>query len=175
MSDKHAALLVMNQQIGFMNDSTEQVPDRIRDLLDEVAFNHVYFTQFISRPDEPLRRGMPWDCLAFDDPESGLVPQFVHISQDRVYTTHGLGFPRSVLSRLRASPIETVYLAGVETDGSILKSAFDLVDAGYRPVVLADYCGSCGGAVRHAEAISLLRGQLGELHVHSGRIGSLDI
>lgn len=174
MTKQRSALVIMNQQIGFINEATEHLPDRIGELLDTVCFESVFFTQFIHQPHAGGFSALPgWHGFTHDDPEAGLVPQFIRQAEHRTFTTSGFGFPRSVLSQFCGTPVDTVYLAGVETDSTILKSAFDLFETSYRPIVLADYCASCGGTELHRGALALLRRHIGEDQVRSGRLGML--
>ncbi len=167
-----AALIVMNQQIAFMNEATEYLPDRIGELLESVPFEKVFFTQFINPPHVGgLSQTLGWDGLALDDPETGIVPQFIHQAKDHTITTSGFGLPLNVLPHLYGTSVNTVYLTGVETDCNIFKAAFDLFETNYRPVVLADYCASCGGAERHNSALALLRRHIGNAQVHAGQFG----
>jgi nicotinamidase-related amidase len=62
---------------------------------------------------------------------------------------------------LTTAGVGTVYLAGIATDNCVLKTAVDLFEAGWRPVVLEDCCASHGGPECHAAGLLLLRRLIG--------------
>ena len=49
-----------------------------------------------------------------------------------------------------------------DTDGCILKTAFDLFENNIRTYILQDYCMSSGGEKYHYEAIDILKRSIGE-------------
>ena len=60
------------------------------------------------------------------------------------------------LERLRARPVDTLVLTGVETDSCVLASLFDAVDRGYRVVVPRDAVASGSEAAHDAVLAQLL-------------------
>ena len=53
-----------------------------------------------------------------------------------------------------------VHICGFDTDACVYKTALDLVEAGIRPVVLSDYCGSENEEL-HFVALKLLKRNIG--------------
>ena len=58
--------------------------------------------------------------------------------------------------------IDEIYLCGFDTDGCILKTAFDLFENNIKAYILQDYCMSSGGEKYHYEAIDILKRSIGE-------------
>ena len=58
--------------------------------------------------------------------------------------------------------INEIYLCGFDTDGCILKTAFDLFENNIKTYILQEYCMSSGGEKYHYEAIDILKRSIGE-------------
>ena len=68
----------------------------------------------------------------------------------------------AVRSELRRINADSVALCGIATDGCVLKTAVDLFEAGLRPIVRLDACGSHGGGECHDAGVLLLRRFIGD-------------
>ncbi len=60
-----------------------------------------------------------------------------------------------------------IHICGFDTDACVYKTALDLVEAGVRPIVLANYCGSQNKEL-HLTALKLLERNIGEINVKYG-------
>ncbi|CAK7198900.1 hypothetical protein SEUCBS139899_001568 [Sporothrix eucalyptigena] len=58
-------------------------------------------------------------------------------------------FGTNLASQLAALDIDTVILGGFATSGSVRATALDAMQAGYRPMVVAEACGDSGGRETH--------------------------
>ncbi|CAK7217396.1 hypothetical protein SBRCBS47491_003150 [Sporothrix bragantina] len=58
-------------------------------------------------------------------------------------------FGTNLASQLAALGIDTVVLGGFATSGSVRATALDAMQAGYRPMVVAEACGDGGGKEAH--------------------------
>lgn len=67
---------------------------------------------------------------------------------------------------------EYIFLAGVDTECSVLSSAIDFFKLGIRPIILSSYCGSSEGEIYHHAGILSLRHLIGEKNIHNGIIQS---
>ncbi len=65
------------------------------------------------------------------------------------------------LDDLKEWGIDSVHLAGIGIDSSILVSAVDLLDVGIEPVVLAGHCASVNGERGFREGVKLLQRLIG--------------
>jgi len=147
-------LILVDVQVGFVNAWTAAVPERVRRLQGE--YGRDVATRFVNPEGSMHRRLLGWPRFAPESAEVELA--FAPAAHARVIdkTTDTCLVP-AVRALIAAEGIDEVHLAGIATDGCVLKTAVDLFEAGIRPVVLAGACGSHGGPECHAAGLLLLR------------------
>ncbi len=151
-------LLIIDVQKGFVTDATRHIPDKVAALQRE--YDLVFASRFVNPPGSMHRRLIRWDRFAPETEEAELAfsprPD-AQIVEKTSYTC----VSDDLLKTLAKNDISRVDLCGIATDGCVLKTAVDLFEAGVTPVVLADYCGSHGGADCHEAGLLLLRRFIG--------------
>jgi len=156
-------------QNGFVSDDTAHVVPKIVDLLSTKKFSRVAFTQYYNAESSPYEKFLQWFELKTDEEQAlvdAIVP-FAHIVfRKDVYTA----INPEMRAFLANNNIDTVCLAGIDTDCCVLATAVDLFQLGIRPLVLADYCASTGGPESHAAALKVLVRLIGEKQIHLGSI-----
>lgn len=155
-------LLVVDVQNGFVSDSTRHVPGRIAELLGNNLFDLTLFTRFRNAPASPYRRLLGWQKLSSTS-EQELHESVVGFADEVIEKDVYTAVCPSLLARLKDEKIETVFIAGIDTDCCVLTTATDLFEAGIRSCVLSHYSGSNGGADSHTAALTCL-GRLIGLH-----------
>jgi nicotinamidase-related amidase len=159
---ERSCLLIIDVQAGFVNEATRAIPAAVERL--QADFERVYATRF-SNPEGSFFRsliGWPRFAPGSRDVEFAFTPrEDAVILEKTVYTCVTPAFLKS----LRANDVAKVHLCGIATDSCVLKCAVDLFEAGVEPVVLADFCGSHGGAECHEAGLLLLRRFIGSRQV----------
>jgi nicotinamidase-related amidase len=153
-----SCLIIVDVQKGFVNAWTQAIPARVEALQDR--FDLVLATRFVNPPGSPFRRLMDWPRFApgSDEAELAFTPRAgTPVLEKAVYSALDTG----LRDRLGRSGVRTVHLAGIATDNCVLKTAVDLFEAGWRPVVLEDCCASHGGPECHAAGLLVLRRLIG--------------
>jgi nicotinamidase-related amidase len=153
-----SCLIVIDVQKGFVNAATAAIPAMVEAL--QRRFDLVVATRFVNPAGSAFRRLMGWARFAPGSAEAELA------WAPRVDATV---FDKNAYSalddRLRAwlddRGVATVHLAGIATDNCVLKTAVDLFEAGWRPIVLKDCVASHGGEECHAAGLLLLRRFIG--------------
>jgi nicotinamidase-related amidase len=149
------AIIIIDVQNGFINPSTEHIPAKIKSLLDAVVFEHRIFTQFFNPPGSPYEELLHWARLRSDD-EVAIVRELLTypsiVFKKPIYSCLSPDFLRYA----ETHQLKQFYLAGIDTDCCVLKCAVDLFEQGFKPMVLADCCMSCGGRAAHDAALSIL-------------------
>lgn len=155
-------LLIVDVQQGFINAATRHVPPRVAALQDE--YDRVYVTQFVNPADSPYRRWIDWQRFA---PGSADVQLAFSPRDDAVVIEKPIYscVTPTFLDRLRNDRVDEVHLCGIATDNCVLTCAVDLFEAGVRPVVLADFCASHGGADFHTWGLAILERLIGKAQV----------
>ncbi len=151
-------LLIIDVQQGFINSSTQHIPEIVEDL--QHVFTTVMVSKFLNPPGSPYRRLMEWDIFSPRSPETELAftpREDAYIFDKPVYSA----LTPQVISTLASKGFDEVTLCGIATDNCILKTAVDLFEGGYKPVVLSDACASHGGVACHEAGLMLLKRFIG--------------
>ena len=159
MKDSNKALLIIDVQVGFVNDATRHILPKVEALQKQYA--HVYATRFINAEGSPYRKLLGWhrfyessDDVPFAfEPADGAI-----VIEKHVYTCVTLAF----LDDLRSKGIEEVAICGIDTDACVSACAVDLFENGFRPVLLSEACASHAGAEYHEAALRILARLIGK-------------
>ena len=154
------ALFIIDIQRPFMNMYTKKLPLAIMDYLEHNYFDYVVVTKFVNKIDSPFmkRLGMSY-CL---EPDTGILDITIHndyeLMEHSSYTVH-----TDLMDEfLKEKKIKYIYLCGVSTEGSVLKTAMDLFEHNYSIYVLKDLSASVVGYKQHEMAIQLLETTIGK-------------
>ena len=157
-------LVVIDLQVGFINDKTVKVVNNIRDLLNSGEYSAVIATKFTNMPGSSFDSFLGWKGM-LDEEEKELLP-FVEEYADCViskcsYSCVNTNFIQSLVALCDGLPDE-VTLVGVDTDACVLATAIDLFEMGIRPIIIEDCVGSSGGDECHEAGMLLLKRSIGE-------------
>lgn len=158
-------LVVIDVQQGFITDATRHVPDRVAAL--QASHGPVFATRFVNPEGSAHRRLIGWQRFAPGSPDTELAfaPRAdAVILEKRTYSAGDT----DLLAHLKAIDASEVHLCGIATDNCVLAVAIALFEAGFRPVVLADACGSHAGADYHDWGLRILRRLIGAAQVIDG-------
>lgn len=155
-------LLVVDVQIGFLNDYTRHIPNRIAELIERDCPDPIIFTRFVNEPSGPYHRFLDWHACQ-TSPETDLAPEICKYARDdRVFTKPGLaGISDELREHLKTACYERVTLAGIDTDMCVLKIALDIFDLGIQPTILVDCCASTAGLQAHFAGLAVLARNIG--------------
>lgn len=164
-------LFVIDVQNGFISSRTSHIIPFITQLINDFKDGEIIATKFINADKSPYEVFINWERLKVS-PETDLLPQVQEkanlIVEKNIYSA----CTEEVLEYLRVNKINEVFLAGIDTDCCVLKTATDLFEHGIRPIVLTDYCASNGGPTSHDAAITVLKRTIGNRQIVSGKFPS---
>jgi nicotinamidase-related amidase len=155
-------LLIVDVQVGFINEFTHHIPQRIARLIQRDDYAPLIFTRFVNSKDGPYQRFMNWhNCHC--EPEINIAAELEpFVQQDLVFSKPGLcGITDKLADYLRAGSVERVFIVGIDTDMCVLKIAMDVFDIGIEPIVLTDCCASTAGLQAHLAGLSVLSRNIG--------------
>ena len=159
------ALIVIDVQKYFLNEETKPIVGRIQKFLKGKAdqYSVIYFTVFKNDPSSPLWRISEWeDCTDF--PAADVCDEIKEFTNDKSL------FYKNILSAYKVPEIEKglkehdvseVDLCGFDTDCCVLATAYDLFDAGIKPVVLENLTWSTSQEKLHKPALQMLKRNIG--------------
>lgn len=164
-------LVVIDLQMGFMNDNTLKVANNIRDLFDSGKYSAVIATKFTNMPGSSFDSFLGWKGM-LDEKEKELLP-FVEEYADSIISkcsyscVKNTNFIQSLVALCDGLP-EEVTLVGVDTDACVLATAIDLFEMGIRPIIIEDCVGSSGGDECHEAGMLLLKRSIGKEQIRKG-------
>ena len=165
-------LVVVDVQVGFINNFTHHIPDRIVRLVERGEHGPLLFTKFVNVPGSPYRRFLAWDECS-GPPETDLVPTIQTLAnKGRVFEKRGFtGLPQDLSDHLGELAPDEVAVVGIDTDMCVLKVALDIFDRGIKPVVLTDCCASTMGAPAHLAGLAILSRNVGPEQLRDTGLG----
>lgn len=159
-------LLIVDVQVGFINEFTHHIPQRVVRLIDRDRYAPLLFTRFVNAPGGPYDRFLDWHSCN-EEPETDIVPELKPLAQnDFVFSKLGLcGMPDELIGYLRQHCLERVFIVGIDTDMCVLKIAMDLFDIGIEPIVFTDCCASTAGLQAHLAGLAVLSRNIGAMRL----------
>ena len=157
-------LLVIDVQSNFINEYTEDLIEKINDLIDSKQFDYVAFTQYKNALDGLFCRELGYlGCIKSEDQKLMLDTRDFPVFEKSIYTAYNLEFKNYLLE----NHIDQIYLCGIDTDACVFKTALDLFEGEYDGYVLENFCRSHIGEDAHNHAITTMRRLIGEKRVIS--------
>ena len=151
-------LLIIDCQKAFINNYTKEYVNKIKGLLNKKEYSNTVFTIFKNNNKSAFYNLLGYKkCINDDDCKLMLDGNFTIIEK---YTYSAVN--RDLIEYISQNSIDEIYLCGFDTDGCILKTAFDLFENNIKTYILQDYCMSSGGEKYHYEAIDILKRSIGE-------------
>ncbi|MEN8907721.1 MAG: isochorismatase family protein [Clostridiales bacterium] len=169
MKEIKKCLFLIDVQYGFISGKTEYVLPRINNLMNRKDFDFIIASKFINTKNGPYVKYMNWHRL-MDEKETKLYEPIEEkadlIIEKNIYT----GIGNEVLKFIKNNNIDKIYLAGIDTDCCVLKTAVDFFEFGIRSYVLEYYSASNGGLESHQAALTVLRRLIGEDSIIRGQL-----
>lgn len=159
-------LLLIDMQVGFTQDPvTNQLVHKTKELLDQQLFDTVIATKFVNAKNSIYEQLMNWtDCSTEQEIaiRSELLPYISETTTKTIYSCVSPNFLQRLCQINDGNYPKKIFLAGVDTDSCVLKTAVDLFENNIRPIVLTDFCYSSGGQKFHDAGIVCMQRLLGE-------------
>jgi nicotinamidase-related amidase len=162
-------LFLIDVQYGFISDKTRYILKRLDSILDSSLFDYIIASKFINAENSPYMKYMNWfglteakDIKLYEPIES----KAKLIIEKNIYT----GVNDESLNYFKTNNITKIYLAGIDTDCCVLKTAVDLFELGIQPNVLEYYSASNGGQKSHEAALTVMNRLVGYNSIIRGNI-----
>ncbi len=141
-----SCLIAVDMQHQFLNAHTRHILPGVQALVDR--FDYVVCSRYVHLEGGPVERFKKWEGAG----ENTLGAQLaINLdarpgSRTRVLEKHYFGaFSPEVREWVLNHGIEEVYVCGMDTDICVLKTLFDIVETGLRPIVLKDLTATYAG------------------------------
>ncbi len=159
------ALIVIDVQKYFLNDKTKIVVGNIQKYLKKNSgkYSKIYFTIFKNNSESPLWKISEWDgCIKSPDTDvCEEISEFTN--KDNLFYKNILSAFKvpQIKDGLKHNQVSEVDLCGFDTDCCVLATAYDLFDAGIKPVVLENLTWSTSKENLHKAAIQMIERNVG--------------
>ncbi|MCL5239176.1 MAG: cysteine hydrolase [Candidatus Marsarchaeota archaeon] len=153
------ALVIVDAQNYFINESNKGIPKRIAQVADKVHFDFIIFLKFVNKDASNFVKDLNWKKM-FTSPDTDIVPELEKL------TKRGVVFRKTSFSAFRSkgfvdfitkNRIHRLYVCGFDTDGCVIQTALEAFDLGYEVRVFEDLCASHHGEDFHKKAISIMK------------------
>jgi nicotinamidase-related amidase len=166
---ENACLFIIDAQKGFISDHTREVLPRIVNLLGNRCFEHVVFTQFYNAANSPFQRILGWNKMTLAADQE-LAPEFDGLASVTFRKSIYSAVNPETLNYLMAHKINSVFIAGIDTDVCVLKTAVDFFEYGIHSFVLEYYSASNGGPDSHQCALRVIERLIGRSNIIRGPV-----
>lgn len=154
-------LLVIDCQKAFINAYTLKYISKIENFINNTVYDDVLLTKFKNSEESPFYNLLNYKKCINDDDCKIMINCNAKIIEKETYSAVN----NELLKYISDNKINEIYLCGFDTDGCILKTAFDLFERRIKTYILQDYCMSSGGEKYHNEAIDILKRSIGEKYI----------
>lgn len=137
-NNRKFTVLVIDPQMGWINNHTEKLFERIGSFISDYEFNDsTVIATFSNTPKSKFRKLLPrWDGFT-DKGDTRIIPPFNN-GQFPVFRRRTYGMPPALWRNLRFGNVGGLLITGVETDASVIKTAMDAFDRGINSWIIAE-------------------------------------
>jgi nicotinamidase-related amidase len=163
--DAQAALVVIDVQNGFLNQSSAHVVAPVASLVDRWARTGrpVVYTRYFNYEGSPFERLIHWTRLR-EAPETDLAPELqLRLPQARAVIdkpAYSWFTPEAIALAAGEGWTDLVF-CGVAIESCVLKSAADAFERGFTPWIVTDACASDAGRQVHDAGLRVARRLIG--------------
>lgn len=158
-------LLVVDVQEGYVSDENRHIVKDIEKHIDNFNYDLVIATRFINKSESLHRSELNMQEMTMLSPYAKLAGNINHIADIVIMKSTYTSLTTDVAKLLEKNNVKEVYLAGFNTDTSIMATALELFDKGIKPKILSQLCGSVKGNTRNSVALEILKDALGENNI----------
>ena len=142
-----SALIVVDVQNYFLNESTKHLPARIAGYIKSSSFDFVLLTKFVNSRKSNFAKSLGWhNCNS--SPDTDIPKELEEFTNGHnVFEKNTFSAFKNVqmVKFLLRNKISKVYLCGTDSDACVLASAYDAFDLGFSVKVVKELCASCNG------------------------------
>lgn len=158
-------LIIVDMQEGFIkSEQLKELVKKIKKLLTTGIFDVVVATKFINTKGSMYEELLAWTDME-SDREQQICPELLPYIDVMIEKHFYSGVTEEFLKQLTGNNDgelpKRVFLAGVDTDCCVLATAISLFENNIRPIVLAEYTASTGGADAHQAGLQCLERTIG--------------
>lgn len=155
-------ILLVDIQEGYMNEELRNLPKDIEKHVKNYDYDLVIATRFINKNDSLHQSDIHIKDMTVFSSKAKLVGPIDQIADFVLMKSTYTSYTADVAKLLEKKDVKQVYIAGLNTETSILATALDLFDKGIKPVVLSHLCNTTNGKRINEAALEILRIAVGD-------------
>ena len=155
-------IILVDIQEGYMNEELRTLPKDIEKHVKNYDYDLVIATRFINKNDSLHRSDIHIKNMTVFSSKAKLAPPIDKIADFVLMKSTYTSYTDDVAKLLEKKGVKQVYIAGLNTETSILATALDLFDNGIKPVILSHLCNTTNGRRINEAALEILRIAVGE-------------
>lgn len=155
-------ILLVDIQEGYMNDKLRALPREIEKHVKNYDYDLVIATRFINKNDSLHQADINIREMTVFSSKAKLVEPIEKIADFVLMKSTYTSLTEDVFKLLEKNQVKQVHIAGLNTETSVLATAFDLFDKGIKPVILSHLCNTVNGEKTNKAALDILRIAVGE-------------
>ena len=145
-----------------MNEELRNLPKDIEKHVKNYDYDLVIATRFINKNDSLHQSDIHIKDMTVFSSKAKLVGPIDQIADFVLLKSTYTSYTADVAKLLEKKDIKQVYIAGLNTETSILATALDLFDKGIKPVILSHLCNTINGKRINEAALEILRIAVGD-------------
>jgi len=156
------ALLVIDVQKFFINQSTKDIPRKIASFIRRNNFVNVYFFKFVNSKESNWYKA-GWRRM-MNKEETDIVPELQLFSNnENTFTKSAFSVFRvkNFVEIIKKKNITKLLICGLDTHACIYTTTLEAYERGYMVNVISDLCGASHGKKYHSFALKSLLKNLG--------------
>lgn len=155
-------ILLVDIQEGYMNEELRSLPKDIEKHIKNYDYDLVIATRFINKNDSLHRSDIHIKEMTVFSSKAKLVDPIDKIADFVLMKSTYTSYTKDVAKLLEKKDVKQVYIAGLNTETSILATALDLFDKGIKPVILSHLCNTTNGKKVNEAALEILKIAVGD-------------
>lgn len=155
-------ILLVDIQEGYMNEELRTLAKDIEKHVKNYDYDLVIATRFINKNDSLHRSDIHIKDMTVFSSKAKLVEPIDKIADIVLMKSTYTSYTADVAKLLEKKDVKQVYIAGLNSETSILATALDLFDKGIKPVVLSHLCNTTNGKRINEAALEILRIAVGD-------------
>ncbi len=154
---QNAVLVIIDMQNGFLGSRSKHVIPNVVRLIEECKSRNIstVFTRFHNLEGSPYERLIGWKRLR-SAPETALTAEMIPYLETVIDKEIYSAFVPKFNDLVAANNWNTFILCGVATDSCIMKTAVDVFERKFIPLVISDACASHAGDEVHNAGLMIL-------------------
>lgn len=171
------ALLIIDVQVSFLNEVTDEIPIRIARFIKNKKdkFDFILFFKFINDRNSAWVKILNWEGMIKPEETKIALELRKFLKKDNVFVKRAafsIFRVEKFQKFVRDKNISKLYICGLDTHACVYVSTMEAFERGFDVKVIEDLCAASHGTSYHQNAIDALKRNLGKgIIINSKDIG----